>query len=450
MGINRLSEQERAAFLDRFSSMSRFDRKAPGESPVREYPRTALHFRDLIAYKRIRSQAVVARQMGLQNPFMLTHEQIAHDHTVIGGRSYLNFSTYDYLGLNGHEQLTQAVTEAAQRYGTTAGASRLVAGQRTIHAELEQALAEHYGQPACLCLVSGHATNVTAISTICDKHDLIVYDKLAHNSIYLGARYSGARAIAFAHNDLQSLLSILQEHRSHYAKCLIVTEGVFSMDGDIAPLPHLIAIKKQFNAFLMIDEAHALGVIGARGYGSLEYGEVDPGDVDIVMGTLSKTLCGCGGYIAGCPELIDILKFTAPAFVFSVGLSPVLAAASLTALQLMHAEPWRVEKLRENSVLALEYAQQLDLKIGSAQGTAILPVIIGSSIRTTYLVNLLFEDGILALPIIYPAVEEEKARIRLFLSTSHDASQIRHALERISELLPQAAEYEGQYVSSHA
>lgn len=449
MGINRLSEQERAAFLDRFSSMSRLDRRAPAEPPAREYPRAPLHFGDLIAYKRIRSQAVVARQMGLENPFMLTHEQIAHDHTVIGGRSYLNFSTYDYLGLNGHERLTAAVTQAAQRYGTTAGASRLVAGQRTIHTELEQALAEHYGLPACLCLVSGHATNVTVISTLFDKHDLIVYDKLAHNSIYLGAHYSGARTMAYAHNDLQSLLTILQEHRSQYAKCLIVTEGVFSMDGDIAPLPHLIDLKKQFNAFLMIDEAHALGVIGPRGGGSLEYGQVEPGDVDIVMGTLSKTLCGCGGYIAGCPELIDILRYTAPAFVFSVGLSPVLAAASLAALQLLHEEPWRVERLHENSALALECAQQLDLKIGSAQGTAILPVIIGSSIRTTYLVNLLFEDGILALPIIYPAVEEEKARIRLFLSASHDAAQIRHALGRISHFLPRAAQYEEQYVNSH-
>lgn len=449
MNMNRLSEQERQAFLSKFSSMSKVDKKNIKEGGGKSLKTGALAFKDLILYKKIKSHEVIAKQMGLKNPFMQTHEQIAKDYTVVDGQKYLNFSTYDYLSLNGNDEVNQAGIEAMRRYGTSSTASRLVAGQRTIHQELESALAEHYGQEDCLCFVSGHATNIAVISTIFDKHDLILYDKLSHNSILLGSKYSGAKCLAYAHNDPQSLLQLLQEHRGRHAKCLIVTEGVFSMDGDIAPLPHLIEIKKKFNAFLMVDEAHALGVIGDRGYGSLEYGHVNPQDVDIVMGTLSKTLCGCGGYIAGCRELIEILKFTAPGFIYSVGLSPVLAAVSLKALQMMHSDQARIDRLKENCAFAYDYAQQLDLKIGSAQGTAILPIIVGSSIRATYLVNLLYENQILALPIIFPAVEEEKARIRLFLSVAHERDQIRYALDRIKEFLPKASEYERQYVNSH-
>ncbi|SPT70886.1 aminotransferase class I/II-fold pyridoxal phosphate-dependent enzyme [Anaerobiospirillum thomasii] len=431
--MHNTNNKDTQSLLSRFKARQ-VSGNAGGQVSLNREKVQKAQFKDFLLYKKIKAHSDIASEVGVQNPFMLCHSTIAKAHSVINGRDYLNFATYDYLGLNGDERINEAAYKTMQDFGTSAGASRLVAGERPCHELLEHSLASHYGQESAIVYVSGHATNVSAISTLFGKDDLIVYDRLSHNSIMLGAKFSGATCLAYKHNDMSSLEELLRTHRHNHKNTLIVTEGVFSMDGDVADLQSLVAIKQRFNAFLMVDEAHALGVVGKSGAGSFEHCGIDPVQVDIYMGTLSKTLCSCGGYIAGCKELIEILKYYSAGFVYSVGLSPVLAMASYTALDLMHKETFRVSALQDICAFAKDYALECGLDVGNAQGTAVLPIIIGSSLKATALSNLLFEHGVLALPIIYPAVEEEKARIRLFLSYSHSRDDIKHCLDLIKSL----------------
>lgn len=397
-------------------------------------------FKSLPNFKKLRIERNVAEQLGILNPFFLCHEGMAKATTTIGGKEYVNFSTYDYLDLNGNSEINAAVCRAIDRFGTSAGASRLVAGERPLHRELETQLAKLYQAEDCVAYVSGHATNVSTIADLFGPGDVIFQDSLSHNSIVLGADYSRSRRIIYPHNDIAALENLLKQHRNKYERALIVTEGVFSMDGDVVELPGLIDLKQRFSCFLMLDEAHALGVLGERGYGSWEHFHVDPRSVDLWMGTLSKSLCGCGGYICGTKDVVELLKFTSPSFVYSVGLSPALTAASLTALKLMKRETWRTLKLQENSQEFLHYAQSKGLDTGKAEGFAIVPIMIGSSLIAGKLATRLFRKGINVMPIIYPVVEEGKARLRFFLSACHTKQQIHNTLDIVSEQLPLAAE----------
>lgn len=443
--MNKLSDAEIAALVGRFSGEqgiserladSNCGAQSYAESVSRAYP--APSFEELPAYKRLQVQLKVGRATGVTQPFFRVHEGCAHATTVVDGRTLLNFSTYDYLGLNGDPRLNAAALAAMERYGTSASASRLVAGERPVHRELEKALAAHYGAEDCLVFVSGYATNVTVIATLFDKGDVIFEDALVHNSIVTGAVSSGATRIAVPHKDMQALERLLKERRHRHRRALIVTEGVFSMDGNCARLKELIALKQRYGCFLMVDEAHALGVTGKTGRGSCEREGIDPADVDIWMGTLSKTLCTCGGYIAGARSLCELLRYTAPAFVYSVGLSPALAAASLKALGLLHAETWRVEKLQENAAYAFDTARSLGLDTGLAEGTAILPILVGSSLKAAFLSNLLMDKGVCALPVIHPVVPEGEARLRLFLSAAHEKEHLKSALKTIAACLTEA------------
>ena len=300
----------------------------------------------------------------------------------------------------------------------------MVAGERPIQRDLERALAAVYGVEDCVAFVSGHATNVSTIGYLFGPKDLILHDALAHNSIIEGIKLSGATRRSFAHNDTAQLDQILTEIRSQFERVLIVIEGHYSMDGDIPDLPAFIDIKRRHQAFLMVDEAHSLGVLGATGLGLHEHYGVPGTDVDIWMGTLSKTLSACGGYIAGQRALVEHLKYAAPGFVYSVGLAPALAAAALQSLQILHQEPERVRRLREVTQYFLQSAGRAGLDVGLSQGFSIVPVITGSSLKATKLSNKLFEHGINVQPIIHPAVEEKAARLRFFLSTLHDFEQI--------------------------
>ena len=454
----KLSDAEIEALVGRFgdtqeSASSQFLTDVTGSArpyadalSPRTYPHPSLE--ELPAYKRLQVQLKVGRATGVSQPFFMVHEGTAHATTVIDGREYLNFSTYDYLGLNGDPRINAAVCKAMERYGTSASASRLVAGERPVHRELEKALAAHYGAEDALVFVSGYATNVTVIATLFEKGDIIFEDALVHNSIVTGAVSSGATRVAVPHNDIEALERLLKERRHLHRRALIVTEGVFSMDGNCARLKELIALKKRYGCFLMVDEAHALGVTGKTGSGSFERAGVNPKEVEIWMGTLSKTLCTCGGYIAGATALTELLRYTAPAFVYSVGLSPALAAASLKALELVHEEPWRVRKLQDNALYALKRAQALGFDTGYAEGTAILPVIVGSSLKAAYLSNLLMERGMCALPVIHPVVPEGEARVRLFLSAAHAKEHLDTALTTIAACLPLASEKAAAFTTS--
>ena len=374
-----------------------------------------------------------ADALKLPSPFFKPHNGIAGATTQIGNAEYDNFSSYNYVGLNGDARVGDAAKAAIDRYGTSVSASRVVSGERPLHRELEAELAEVYGADDCLTMVSGHATNVTVLGHLVDRDDVIFHDSLSHNSIVQGALLSGARRVAFPHNDFDELERLLAASRNRAKKALIVVEGHYSMDGDVPDLPRAIAVARQFRASLMVDEAHSLGVLGARGYGIAEMTGVDPREVDVWMGTLSKTLCASGGYVAGSASLIEYLRQSAPGFVYSVGLSPPVAAAALEALRLMKAEPWRVTRVQENGRCFLAAAKAEGLDTGPSIGSAIVPVMVGSSIRAVKLSQVLFEGGINVQPIIYPAVPEQGARLRFFLSSLHEEPALRRTAAAVAD-----------------
>jgi len=386
--------------------------------------------------KKIQIHKAVAREWGIDTLYFLPHDVMATDTATIGGKTYLNFSTYDYLGLNGHPEINAAASAAMERFGTTASGSRPTSGERPPHRELERALAELHGTEDCVAYVSGHATNVWTIYQLFKKRDLVIHDSLAHNSIIQGGQVSEATRLSFPHNDLDALEKLLAAERHQFKRVLIVTEGLFSMDGDVPDLPRLIEIKKHHRCHLMVDEAHSVGVLGATGRGVAEHFGLDPADVDIWMGTLSKALCGCGGYIAGPAPMVESLKYLAPGFLYSVGMSPPLAAASTAALRLMLREPERVAALAAVSRSFMAYAAELGLDTGKAAGHAIIPIMTGSSIEAAMLASRLFARGVYVMPIIFPVVEERAARLRFFLSSRHSREQVCRALDLVAEELP--------------
>jgi len=300
------------------------------------------------------------------------------------------------------------------------------------------ALAAHYQAQAALVFVSGHATNVTVIGHLLGARDLILHDAAIHNSCTEGARLSGAKRLSFPHNDWRAAEAALKESRRGARRALLVIEGHYSMDGDIPDLPRFIEIARRHDAWLMVDEAHALGVVGARGHGLHEYYGIDPNEVDIWMGTLSKTLSACGGYIAGNASLIEWLRHSAPGFVYSVGLAPALAAAAFESLAILHAEPERVARLQANAALFLNLAREAGFDTGSATAHAIIPVILGSSIAAARYSQSLLAHGINVQPIIYPAVAEKAARLRFFLSSEHTDADIRATIAALSAIRAEA------------
>ena len=407
-------------------------------------PEKYAQIEELPEYKQLRVQHAIADSLGIMNPFFACHESIAKGRTTIKGESFINFSTYDYLGLNGHPAVNAAAAHAMAQFGTSAGASRLVAGERPQHAKLERALASLYQADAAITFVSGHATNVSTIATLLGHNDAVYHDSLAHNSIIQGVLLSGATRYAYPHNDYAALERMLLQTRARHQRVIIATEGVFSMDGDIADLKRLTALKKDFSCFLMVDEAHALGILGAGGKGSAEHHGIAPSLVDIWMGTLSKTLCGCGGFIAGSAPLIELLRFKAPGFVYSVGMPPPLAAASSAALELMLAEPERVARLQDLSAYFLHEAQARGFNTGTAAGYGVVPVILGNSLVAGLVSAALFKRNINVLPIIYPVVEEGLARLRFFISSEQSRQDMLATLDVLAEEIPKAWDKIGQ------
>jgi 8-amino-7-oxononanoate synthase len=431
---SELRDEARQALQDAVMNRLGTERKERRTLPVIDQRLAAMtDFNTLPGMHEIGLQRAFSAVVGIDNPFFRLHETRAGATTMIEGRAYDNYSSYDYLGLNGHPEVQAAAAAAIERYGTSCSASRLVAGERPLHRELEAALAAHYQQEACVTFVSGHATNVSSIGALLGPKDLVVHDSLAHNSIVIGGTLSRAERRLFPHNDLDALDDLLTSMRHRYERVLIAVEGLYSMDGDFPDLDRLVEIKRRHSAWLMVDEAHSLGVLGETGAGIFEHAGVDPREVDIWMGTLSKTLSGCGGYIAGASVLVDYLKFAAGGFVFSVGMSPPLAAAAIAALDLMHREPERVARLHRNSQHFTDRAHAADLDIGTSAARAVIPVLTHNSLIAVALGQKLFDRGINVQPIIPPAVPEKSARLRFFLTSEHSEAQIDRTIEAIVE-----------------
>jgi 8-amino-7-oxononanoate synthase len=404
-----------------------------------------ISFSSLPGYDELRLFRSIGERFGLDNPYFRMHEARAGSQTRIGGETILNFSSYDYLGLNEHPEVVQAAKTAIDRYGISASASRHVAGERPVHRALERALADHYGADDALVFVSGYATNLGVIGQIAGPKDLVVHDALCHNSIVMGGTLSGAARRSFAHNDLDNLDQMLAATRNKFERALIVVEGHYSMDGDYPDLARLIDIKTRHEAWLMVDEAHALGVLGRRGHGIAEHCGVDPRRVDIWMGTLSKTLAGCGGYIAGCKELVDYLRLTVGCFVFSVSMPPLIAASAQKALEILHREPERVGRLQHNAAYFFALARERGLDTGTAAGTAVCPIMVGDSLPTVVLSHRLLERRINALPVTHPAVPAKSSRLRFFVTAMHTQAQIETAIEVTAEELAKVRERASEF-----
>jgi 8-amino-7-oxononanoate synthase len=429
-----LSPQAKARLLEKIST-------APRRGAARMADRldagtgveSRLSVAELDGAKEIRLIREAAEFLGISDPFFRVHEGIAGAQTMIDGSRYINFASYNYLGLNGHPEIAAAAKAAIDRWGTSVSASRPVSGERSIHRKLERALARLHGAQDSVALVGGHSTNVTLIGHLLGHNDVIVHDALIHNSIVEGAKLSGARRMPFAHLDHAAAERALSEARSRNGRALLVIEGHYSMDGDVPDLPAFIAAARRHRAWLMVDEAHALGVLGPRGLGTAEHFGVDPSEVDVWMGTLSKSLVSCGGYIAGSAELIRYLKLALPGFVFSVGMAPPAAAAALAALDVLQREPERVQWLNDRAALFLHLAREAGLDVGGSIGASIVPIITGGSIRAGRLAQAMFGRGVNVQPILYPAVPERAARLRFFLTAEHSEAQIHETVQILSE-----------------
>ena len=367
------------------------------------------------------------------NPYFLCNDSPLRDTSLYEGREILNFSSYNYVGMSGRPETIRAAQEAAAHYGCSASASRLLGGEKPIHKKLEAAIAEWKHTEDAVVLVGGHSTNVTFVGNFCGKNDLILYDVLAHNSVQEGTRLSDAESRPFPHNDYAALEHILRSCRDRYEKVLIVVEGVYSMDGDIAPIPEFVRVKKEYGCFLLVDEAHSTCVLGETGGGVDEYFSLAPTDIDVKMGTLSKGLGTCGGYLAGSHALVEYLRYNLPGFVFSVGISPPLAAATLEAIRLLRSEPAIIGSLHRNIRCFLDEARKRRFNTCLAGETAILPILVGADEDAFRLSMALLERGVFSPSAVYPAVPRGKARLRFCVTSEHSPEQIVTALDALQD-----------------
>ena len=389
-------------------------------------------FEDTPEYKAFKARFAAFK--GVTNPYFIAHDSPLRDTSVVNGEEVINFGSYNYLGLSGHPQVSRAAIDAIETLGTSASGSRLLAGEKTLHEKLEKEIASWKQTEDALALVGGHSTNVTFVGNFCNDKDLILYDILSHNSVSQGIQLSRATSRLFPHNDYKAAREILASLRNKFEKVLLIIEGVYSMDGDIAPVPEFVKLKKEFGVFLMVDEAHSSCVIGKNGGGVDEYFKLGPNDVDIKMGTLSKGLGTCGGYLAGKKSIIEYLRYSLPGFVFSVGLSPALTAATLEAIRLIREDNSLVKKLHENIRYFVSKAKELNFNLCMASETAIVPVLVGKDNDAFALSAALFEKGIFVPPAVYPAVPANKARLRFCLTSCHKKEQIDRAMEVLKEL----------------
>jgi 8-amino-7-oxononanoate synthase len=389
-------------------------------------------FNSLADYATKRFRLAGKAYLDYGDPFFAPVDSLRREAELHGHR-FVSFANYDYLGLASHPEVKAAASAALEQLGIGALASRLVGGERSTHRNLEAGLAKFLGVESALTLVSGYLTNVTTISHILGSHDALFIDELSHNSIVSGAKATAAENVIFRHNDLDHLDFLLREKRSNYRNALIVAEGLYSMDGDVSDLARLVEIKQRRKAWLLIDEAHSIGVLGGRGRGLWEHAGVDPQEVDLIIGTLSKTLAACGGFVAGKAAVIDWLRYTLPGFVYSVGLSPVIVAAAETALELMQQETWRIDRLRQNAALFVDLARDAGLNTGPAIGRGVVPVLFSDSLETLSASNYLMDHGYYVPPIFQIGVPKDQPRLRFFISALHTEAEIRGVTDLLAK-----------------
>jgi len=347
---------------------------------------------------------------------------------LVHGREMGMFASYSYLGLIGHPKINVAAKAAIDKYGTGTHGVRTLAGTLELHVELEQTIADFKHAEAAITFSSGYVTNLTVVSSLVGRHDYVFSDKLNHASIVDGCMMSGARFVRFKHNDLDDLQRRLEEAPASAAK-LVIADSVFSMDGDIINLPRMVELCRKHGAWLMIDEAHSIGVLGATGRGIEEhYGLGDV--IDIKMGTLSKTIPSVGGYVAGRTDLIDFLRHASRAYIFSAALPPAQAAAANAAFKIILEEPERVEKLRANAEQFITGIKQRGFDTLYSE-TAIVPILCGEDMLAYEMTREVQNKDVFVLPVVSPAVPPGLARLRATVTAAHEPDEIEHAMNEI-------------------
>ena len=348
------------------------------------------------------------------------------------GKRVINLASNNYLGLTTHPKLREAAIEATRKYGVGSGAVRTIAGTMKIHMELEEKIARFKSVEASVVFQSGFAANAGTVSAVLGKDDFIISDELNHASIIDGARLSRATIKVFRHKDARHAEELLKEVADKPGHKLLITDGVFSMDGDIAPVPALCDVAEKYGAIMMVDDAHSSGVLGRNGRGTIDHYKVH-GRVDIQVGTLSKAIGALGGYVCGSRDLIDFLYHRARPFLFSTSHPPSVAATCIAAFEVLEQEPERIEKLWENTRFWKKELGGLGFNIGGvntpASETPITPIIIGDGARTMEFSRELFKEGVLGTGIAFPTVPEGKARVRTIMTATHTRDELEQALE---------------------
>jgi glycine C-acetyltransferase len=348
------------------------------------------------------------------------------------GRKVINLASNNYLGLCNHPKLEEAAIRAVREHGVGSGAVRTIAGTMRIHMELEEKIAAFKNVEACVVFQSGFTANAGTVGSILGKEDFILSDELNHASIIDGARLSRAKIKVFRHKDVAHCEELLLEIQNEPGKKLIITDGVFSMDGDIGPVGELAALAEKYGAIMMVDDAHASGVLGRNGRGSVDHFNVH-GKVDVQVGTLSKAIGALGGYVCGSRDLIDFLYHRARPFLFSTSHPPSVAATCIAAFDILQNEPERIERLWANTDYFKQQLTAAGFDIGGhttpASETPIIPIIVGDGRRTMDFSKALFEQGLMATGIAFPTVPEGKARVRIIMTSEHTRKQLDQALE---------------------
>ena len=353
------------------------------------------------------------------------------------GKKVINLASNNYLGLTTHPKLREAAIAATRKYGVGSGAVRTIAGTMKVHMELEEKIARFKKVEACVVFQSGFTANAGTVSAILGKEDFIVTDALNHASIIDGCRLSRAKILVFRHKDVAHAEEQLESVKNEPGKKLLITDGVFSMDGDIGPLPALCDVAEKYGAIMMVDDAHASGVLGRNGRGTVDHFKVH-GRVDIQVGTLSKAIGALGGYVCGSRDFIDFLYHRARPFLFSTSHPPSVAASCIAAFDVLEQEPERMEKLWENTRYFKKELGQLGFNIGGvttpASETPITPIIIGDGKLTMEFSRELFKEGVLATGIAFPTVPEGKARVRTIMTATHTQQQLDQALDVLKKV----------------
>ncbi|MFJ1268230.1 aminotransferase class I/II-fold pyridoxal phosphate-dependent enzyme [Legionella lytica] len=394
-----------------------------------------MELKHLPEYQKVQQTRTRLGEELAQQLYFNTVSGISDNCVQLEQKNLINFSGYNYLGYSGDERVIKMTSDAINNFGTSVSASRLISGQKPIHMQLEQAISELIGTEDTVVFSAGHATNVSVITHLFGLEDAIFHDALIHNSSLQGAIFSKAKRIPFPHNDFNTLAKLMAAERAHYRRALVLIEGIYSMDGDIPNVPEFIKVKNQYNAHLMIDEAHSIGVLGEHGAGIREYFNLQANDIELWMGTLSKAFASCGGYISGKKELMDYIRYSCAGFVFSAGISPANTTAALASIQLLSKEPHRPQLLQKNAQKLLLDLKKHGINTGTSENTPIIPIIISDEQQTVQLCLNLRQQGIYTHPIIYPAVERDMARIRLFINYLHTEEQLAYTAEMIYKYL---------------